>query len=324
MHSYNGDEEIEGDKTPSRRRMSLQMKYKSKPKIANALFHPVNVAVKVNTPVQIDAKLVKHKKQKSPKKGSSLRAALTAPLDVAVNVNTPDKTNISLDPFQKISRDLEPEKLRNKHKQSVMTGLVAPLNVAVNVNTPATIKCPIVKETSFKKKVSMKKAVQRPPAPRPLSSSAYQRMDSTISNLSIPPESGPTILQPPSEDVLKARRFNSSPNSIFTVSGCSESSCSSLDELSDSECCDVRPVEAYSTDKGKGFCSLRSIKSLKIPSSSSGGGSLRSSSSLRRDPQRPSVTGGIMAFMDLAIQVNTPVDARKVSQSFHNLSVFTM
>ena len=293
MHSYIEQEEDSRTNRP----VVVEVKYKNKPQISSALLHPVNVAVKLNAPVSLDTKLVKHKKNKSPKKGSRIIAALTAPLDVAVNVNTPDKTNVSLAPFR--SNSLKAEK--RKPKQCVLSGLIAPLNVAVNVNTPAKVKCPVIRNDTPRRSGSMSN-----PVSRPLSSSAYQRMDSTTSDKSLNLNSAPEIPKPPGDDFMIARRFNSTPNSILTLSGCSDSSCSSsLDDLSDSETCDIKPLDVY--NKSKAFTSFRSIKSLKGPGSL--GGSMRSR---KRDDSRPSVTGGMMTFMDLAIQVNTPADARKV------------
>eukprot|EP00116_Pleurobrachia_bachei_P010196 sb/3470458/ len=75
---------------------------KGKPRVSNALFHPVDVAVKVNTPVKMDASLVRKKRSGSvkQKKGIHLMDALETSMDVAVNVNTPSTANVAFDGYR--------------------------------------------------------------------------------------------------------------------------------------------------------------------------------------------------------------------------------
>ena len=100
------------------------------------------------------------------------------------------------------------------------------------------------------------------------------------------------------------------------MSGCSESSCSSIDEydISDTDDPDLRqtikPMAAYGVKKSKSgtLTSIKSVKSSKSDKSSRVG----SIKKTPRNSRRPSVCDGLFGVMGVAIKVNTPADARKV------------
>ena len=344
MHSYPGEDNDSEHRR--RRKVSIDMKYKRKPKVSNVLFQAANVAVKVNSPVPVEAKLVKKKKEKKAKKGSQLKAALVKPLDVAVNVNTPDNANINFDAFQDYARDIHPELPRSRQKALVKSGLIAPLNVAVNVNTPAHVKYPLNQADIPRKRHSVTRPL--PVDNKALLNPVYQRLESGTgssvgddhtprgSDSSTPKVvarnfprarsstgSGTGPPDPRTEDPLKTRRFNGRNDSIFTLSGCSESSCSSIEDISDTEDPDIKrtikPMAAYGVRKSKSgtLTSTKSVKSSKSgKSSNSRVGSLKKS---QRDNRRPSICDGLFGAMGVAIKVNTPADARKVG--FHDYCI---
>ena len=100
------------------------------------------------------------------------------------------------------------------------------------------------------------------------------------------------------------------------MSGCSESSCSSIDEydISDTDDPDLRqaikPMAAYGVKKSKSG-TLTSIKSVKISKSDKNSRRDSIKKTLRKN-QRPSVCNGLFGVMGVAIKVNTPADAGKV------------
>ena len=330
MHSYPGEENDSDFRR--RRKCSIDVKYKRRPKVSNVLFAAANVAVKLNSPVPVETKLVKKKKDKPPKKGSKLKSALVNPLNVAVNVNTPDNANINFDAFQDYARDIHPDLPRSRQKTLVKSGLIAPLNVAVNVNTPAYVKYPINKASIPKKRRS---SVTRPLPfeSNPMHNPVYQRLESGTgsstngedrkscsSDSSTPKVMARTLTRSSvgstNDDPLKKRVFGRE-GSVLTLSGCSESSCSSIDDISDTDDPDnkqtIKPMAAYGVRKSKSG-TLTSIKSVKS-NMSARVGSLKKSN---RDNRRPSICDGLMGVMGVAIKVNTPADARKVCSILHS------
>ena len=291
------------------RRVSLEMSYKRKPKLSNALFHPMDIAVNVNAPVEMKAKLVedtgRRRTSVSKKKGASVRNALATPLDVAVNVNTPRNTNITLEAYQDYTRDLDPDKPRSRRQTLLKSSLAAPLNIAVNVNTPVNVKCPINNASIPRKRNS---------DVRPLPCDTRNMISSPVRLVSTPEssENGDTLTRPEppvrtprphKEDPLQTRRFSGASNSIFALSGCSESSCSSREG---SETDTDNSLSGKITAQIKGAYKSNTLNSVK----SSTLGSLKKKSGCRR----PSiVTGMLYTAMDVAVQVNTPVEAAKVS-----------
>lgn len=331
MHSYPG-EEAETDEHRRRRKVSIDLKYKRKPKVSNMLYQAADVAVKLNSPVPVETKLSKKKKEKTPKKGTKLKNALVNPLDVAINVNTPDNVNINFDAFQDYSRDIHPELPRSRRKPLVKSGLIAPLNVAVNVNTPANVKYPLNQSDIPRKRTS---------TTRPLSDSqtlvppVFQRLESNTSIHSGEKTPCPSDSSTPKvvarnmgsrastssdtggEEPLKPRKFNGRQDSVFTLSGCSESSCSSIDDLSDTDdpeykTATIKPMAAYGGLKKSKSGTLTSIKSSK----NGKGSRMGSLKNKKRDNRRPSVCDGLFGAMGVAIKVNTPADATKVREFY--------
>ena len=327
------------------KRGSLRLKVNNKKNVSKALYHPLDVAVHVNAPVKMQAEAVKSsiklgspkklvKKRSVKKKSGSIQNALVNPLDVAVNVNTPDKSNITLEAFKDFARDIDPTKPRSrKHGSLIKHTLVAPLDIAVNVNTPADIKFPINHAALPKKRTSICGDVIKPPPP---SQSKVDLRTTTPDSTTVRHSSCTT------------RKFSIGASSIFTLSGCSESSCSSISE---SDCeydeeysCGTPPImmmyqktglvsasdqsrdstleDTAATPKpttgtsvfkrgGERGNSLKSWKGSMISLNSIG-----SSVTSKKPRRRASVVTALYPALDVAVQVNTPVDARKVSAFF--------